>query len=71
MTFYVAKVTFYVPMITFVYGKDVTKTTFCVAKFFLCGQMKYSVTTMTFYVVQIFVCEQDHFLCGYGDILCC
>ena len=51
ITFNVAKMTFYVPMITFVCGKDVNKITFCVAKFSLCGQMTYFVTTITFYVV--------------------
>ena len=43
---WLAKMTFYVPMITFVCGKDFTKMTFCVGKFSLCGQMTYSVTTI-------------------------
>ena len=30
--------------------------------------MTYSVTTITFYVAQIVVCDQDHVLCGYGYI---
>ena len=40
---------------------------FCAAKISLSGQMTYSVTTITFYLVQNFVCDQDHFLCGHDD----
>ena len=51
ITLYVAKVTFYVPMITFVCGKDVTKLTF------LCCQYIFMWPDDIF-------CNHDNFLCG-------